>query len=454
MSVFDIAILGAGPGGYSTALRGAALGLKVALIEKNEIGGVCLNRGCVPAKVWILAAETLDHAKHMASFSKKPFDYSLDFKKVALKQRAIVSQFQNNLKNLLDKKGITIIEGMGKFKAPNTITVEKGDSLKEINFKHGVIATGSRPSRLFDLDPPLLLDSSSVFNLDDAPGSIIIVGAGAIGSEFASVFTRFGTEVTLIELEPQILPTEDGQIASTLERELKKAKVKIITGAQIESLEPNGKGVIARLKDGREFLADMALSCVGRNYVTDNLGLRLAGVNVGDRKEVVTDKKMRTSAPNIFAVGDVAGKNMLAYTAYKEGELVAEIISGKDIEPKEMVIPNAIFTIPEIGSVGLTQENAPASARIGSFMFRALARAHGSGEIAGFVKVIADADTDRLLGVHIIGPRATDLIHTASVAISQKMTAAGLGDLLFAHPTFSEAISEAAQDVHKKSLHK
>ena len=452
--VFDLVALGAGPGGYSAALQAAGHGLSVALVEKGEVGGCCLNRGCVPAKAWISAAETVDHAGHMASLASEPFDYSVDFHKMAQRQRRIVSQFRKSLTAIIRKKGIKIFAGAGRFVGKNRIAVERDGSSEEIDFKHAVIAVGTEPARLFDVDPSLALDNTTVFDLPALPRSFLIVGAGAIGCEFASAMARLGSKVTLAEAEPRILPAEDREISATLARELKKQKVDIVTGVRIKSMKPGGEGVVAVFEDGRELTAGKALFSVGRRFPTGSLGLPEAGVETGKRGEIVVDERLRTSAPSIFAVGDVAGRSLLAYTAVREGRFVADYIAGEKSELANTPVPNAIFTIPEIGSVGLREEEAPASARKGTFLFRSLARAHSTGEIAGLVKVIADGETDRLLGVHIIGSRATDLVHTASVAIARNMTARELGDLLFAHPTFSEAILEAVEDVHGKSIHK
>ncbi len=454
MQKFDVAILGAGPGGYSTALAVASEGLSVALIEKGEVGGTCLNRGCVPAKAWISVAETVDHAKHMATLASKPFEYSVDFAKMLAKQKAIVGNFQKGLEASLTKKGVVLFKGEGAFQSSDEITVFCGDKTKSVKFENAVIATGTSPVKLFDLPESLVLDNTSIFNLDSAPESMIIVGAGAIGCEFASLFSRLGTAVTLVELEPKILPMEDSEISRALEREFKKAKIKILKGVGLKSLVQAENGVKAVFADGSALSAKKVLVSVGRRFDTDKLGLDKACVAVNEKGAIVTDGMMRTSAPNIYATGDVAGKYMLAYTAYKEGEFVARVIAGKNVSLGDMIVPNAIFTIPEIGSVGVTEENAPDGANIGSFLFRGLARSHATGEIAGFVKVIADAKTDKVLGVHMIGARSTDLIHIGAVAMAQGMTAKGLGNLLFAHPTFAEGLLEAVRDVHGEALHK
>lgn len=454
MQKFDVAILGAGPGGYSTALAVVSEGLSVALIEKEEVGGTCLNRGCVPAKAWISVAETIDHAKHMATLASKPFEYSVDFSKMLAKQKAIVGNFQKGLIASLTKKGVTIFKGAGTFASSNEIVVSGAGEPVSVKFKNAVIATGTSPARLFDLPESLVLDNTSIFNLESAPESMLIVGAGAIGCEFASLFSRLGTAVTLVELEPRILPMEDSEISKALEREFKKAKIKVLKGVGLSSLVQFENGVKAMFADGSALTAEKALVSVGRRFDTDKLGLDKASVAVNKKGAVVTDEMMRTSAPNIYATGDVAGKHMLAYTAYKEGEFVARVIAGKNVSLGEMLVPNAIFTIPEIGSVGITEENAPDGASTGTFLFRGLVRSHATGEIAGFVKVIADGKTDKILGVHMIGARSTDLIHIGAVAMAQGMTAKGLGNLLFAHPTFAEGLLEAVRDVHGEALHK
>lgn len=454
MKVYDIAIIGAGPGGYSTALRAAGRGLSVAIIEKGEIGGVCLNRGCVPAKAWIAAAETVDHAKHMSSLAERPFEYSVDFKKMVERQKWIVSQFRKSLTSSLEKSGVEIFRGEGRFESENRITVDMADGTEGLEFKNAVVAAGTSPARLFDISPPLVLDNSSVFELETLPESLLIVGAGAIGCEFATMMARLGSKVTMVEMMDRILPMEDIEISAVLARELKKLKVDVITGAKIESMTPENGGVAAALEGGRRVKAEKALISIGRRYATDSLGLDRAGVELGGKGKVVTDDMMRSSVPNIFAVGDVAGKNMLAYTAYREGCFVADYIAGARKEFKDTPVPGAIFTIPEIGSVGVKEQDAPEGARKGTFLFRALARAHSTGEISGMVKLIADGETDKLLGAHIIGSRATDMIHIASVAIAQGMTAEAFGDILFAHPTFAEAVLEAAHDIHGLSIHK
>ncbi len=455
MEKFDVVIIGAGPGGYAAALRAASNGSSVALIEKDKLGGACLNRGCIPAKSWIAAAETVEHAKLLHELAVNPFEYELDYAKVVARHRKIVAQFGKSLGALLKKSGVKLYDGEGRFTSPNQINVAGPDGVVELTFDNAIIATGSRSVRLFDVDSPHIITSESLFTLNSLPKSLLIVGAGAIGCELAGFMVRMGVGVTMVEMMPGILPMEDHDISATMEREFKKLKVKIIKGARITAFDPAAKDISATLDNGDTITADKMLVSVGREYATDGLGLESAGVEVNGKGAIMTDENMKTSVSGIYAVGDVAGRNMLAYTAYREGAFAADRCAGrKDVELEETAVPSVVFTIPEIGSVGLTEEKAPDNARVGIFMFRGLARAHATGEITGFVKIIADHDSDRLLGAHIIGPRATDMIHILSIALSTGMTARQVGSLLFAHPTFAEAIVEAVHDIHGESLHK
>ncbi|MDH4183855.1 MAG: dihydrolipoyl dehydrogenase [Nitrospinota bacterium] len=450
MDSVDVVVIGGGPGGYSAALRAAGNGFEVAIVEKEEVGGACLNRGCVPAKAWIAGAEAVDHAALLRQVAETPFEFTPSFQKIVDRERKIVAQFRKSLSALLEKKQVAVIKGEASFVSPDKIAVA-GD---EISFGHAVIATGTAPARLFGLSKEHALDTDSIFQMPRLPASMLIIGAGVVGCEFACVLARLGVTVTMLEMMPRILPRVDGEVSKTLERELKKLKVEVMCGADIAWVEAGPQEARAVMKNGAEVTAEKVFLSVGREFPTGGLGLANAGVQTRANGSIIIDEQYRTTSPKIFAVGDVAARFLLAYTAYREGAFVADQIAGLSPDRNFGPVPMSIFTIPEIGAVGVTQEEAPEDAKIGSFMFRGLARAHASGEIAGFIKIIADGATDKVLGVHMIGPRATDMIHIAAVAMKAGMTSRNLGDMLFAHPTLAEAVGEAAHDVHGRALHK
>ena len=451
MEEYDVLVIGGGPGGYAAALRAAGAGLKTAIVEKGKLGGACLNRGCVPAKAWIAAAETVDHARLLNELSKTPLEYSPDFSKILERERKIVGQFRKSLEALLDKKGVDVHRGSGAFASPSEVTVGGAGKLA---FKSAVIATGTAPATLFGLSSDHALDTDTIFGMETLPKSMLIVGAGVAGCEFAGVFSRLGVEITMLELEKSVLPRMDGDISKVMARELGKLKVKVMTGAVITSAGAGEGFAFATLEDGSRLEAERIFITIGRSSPTGALGLDKAGVKTRENGSILVDEDYRTTAKGIYAVGDIAGKHLLAYTAYREGAYVADRIAGKEADKDFGPVPYALFTIPEAGAVGLRQEDAPAGHKVGSFMFRGLARAHATGEIAGMVKVIADGATDRILGVHMIGPRSTDMIHIAAAAMKAGMTATGLGGMLFAHPTLAEGLLEAVHDVHSKALHK
>jgi len=450
MDSYDLVVLGGGPGGYSAALRGAANGMTVAVVERDQVGGACLNRGCVPAKAWIAGAEAVDHAVHINQVAQSPFEFTPSFSRIVAREKKIVAQFRKGLLSLMEKNGIDVIKGDGAFTGPDRIAAAG----TELAFKHAVIATGTAPARLFGLSRDQALDTNSIFSMEEPPASMMIIGAGVVGCEFACVFARLGVKITMLEMMPSILPRMDQEVARLMERELKKLKVDVRTGVNIQWVEANPGNARAVLENGEEVTAQKVFVSVGRSFPTGALGLEKAGVKTRENGSVETDLDYRTSTPDIYAVGDVAGRFLLAYTAYREGAYVADLVAGRSPDKNFGPVPMGIFTIPEIGAVGVTQQDAPPGARVGSFMFRGLARAHATGEITGFVKIIADPETDLVLGAHMIGPRSTDMIHIAAVAMKAGMTARQLGDTLFAHPTLAEAVLEAAHDVHGRALHK
>lgn len=446
-------IIGSGPGGHSVAMRlierSAERG-SVILIERDQVGGVCLNRGCVPTKSWIGAVETFFAATRFnRAFSRSPVDpgqIALDFAKVQAHRSSIVANFRKSLRSTLLKGGVELIDGVARFKSGAEIEVDLDDGRRRsIRFANAIIATGAKPLNRFELKSAPLHTSSTIFDIDRAPESIIIIGGGYIGLEFATFFNALRTSCSIVEAEERIAPMIDKEIGATLEREFKKRKIELITGEMIESIEPTaGGGVRARLsRSRRELEASIALVAIGSEPNASELGLENFSARLDARGYIEVDRNFRTARANIYAIGDVIGRSALAYTAASEGVYVADLISGaRADEYIEPVVPAALFTDPEIGYVGCSEEVAPAGSRVYRSRARANPRSHAGGELVGMTKLIADKD-EKLIGAHIIGARATDLIHIASMAIEAGFTIDRLRSMLFAHPTFAEGIFEA-----------
>lgn len=440
--VCDVAVVGAGPAGYAAALTTAAGGLKTVLIDKGGAGGTCLNRGCVPAKTWLAAAQivkTLEWGKKIGLSPAVP-DYAL----LKAHQRDVVQLVQKGLVGVFKKKGVELLRGSATFISPAEIALDTGATVR---FKKAVVATGTRPVEIFGA-AERFYTSDTVFDLDKLPSSAAIVGAGAIGLELTVFFARMGCAVTLFEALPDILPAADGEIRQLLRRELKKLGVDIHTGVKIAEAKSEAGGCRIALDDGKTFAAEMLLAAAGRKPATDALGLDKAGVRLNIRGFIETDATMGTSREGIYAAGDVAGRSLLAYTAHHEGVAAARNILGHGAHVDHRFVPYIVFGDPESAWVGHTEEQLKQSGthyKAGRYHVRALARAQASGEIAGLVKVLVGEDKS-ILGVHMAAPHATEIIHAAAVAMAAGVKADALCDLPFGHPTFSEAISLAAAD--------
>jgi len=453
-------ILGAGPGGYVAALKLAQLGVAVTVIEDTEVGGTCLNRGCIPTKALVASAETLHKAKNLEEYGIEiKGEIIPNLSKIMERKSKVVSTQVKGIRSLFKSWGVNLIEGRGMFLTPEKVEVQKRDgSIEIVEADKIIIATGSRPAQIpiFPFDGERILSSNDALNIKAIPSSLIIIGAGVIGCEFACIFRELGTEVTMVEMLPRAVSTEDPEISELLERELKKKKIKLLTGVKVEKAEGRHDGIHVHLSDGRELVAEKLLVSIGRALNTEKIGLEAVGIKKGSRGEIEVNEKMETNIEGIYAVGDVTGGILLAHVASREGIIAAYNACGVEKKIDYSIVPAAIFTSPEIGSVGLREHQAAEKGikiTTGHFQFRALGKAHAMGEISGFIKLIADEATDKLLGMHIIGPHASDLVHEGAVAIRAGLKVRDIAETIHAHPTLSEGIMEASEDVHNEAIH-
>jgi dihydrolipoamide dehydrogenase len=460
---FDVAIIGGGPGGYVAAVRAGQLGLRTALIEKDKnLGGTCLLRGCIPTKALLHAADLYDEIKHSRDLGIVVESVSLDFTQVQKRKGKVVMKLSKGVEFLMKKNRVEVFKGAGRLEGRGRIEIagSNGDS-KGISAKNIIIATGSVVRSLpgLEIDGKQVITSDEVLELREIPASMVVLGAGAVGVEFASMFARFGTEVTLLELLPRVLPIEDEEISAELAKALKKQGIKVFTGAAFSSVakEDGLVRVTARMGDKeKEFKAEKLLVAVGRRAYTDGLGLDNTGVKL-DRGLIQTDAYMRTADPSIYAIGDVVPTAALAHVASSEGILAVEAIAGRDARPLNYDrVPNCTYCYPEVASVGLTEAKARErgyDVKVGHFPTPVVGKAQILGATEGMVKIVSDGRYDELLGVHIVGPHATELIAEAGVALQMESTVEELISTMHAHPTVSEAIKEAAEDAHKMAIH-
>ena len=472
MNSYDIVIIGSGPGGYVAAIRASQLGAKVAVVEKDRLGGVCLNRGCIPTKAIISSIELFTSIKGAENFGIEVKDCRLDYSRVLARKNAIVERLRNGVAALLKARKIDLISGNGRLTGIKELEVESEGDKRAIKFSNVIIATGSRPLELpfFKFDGKKIVSSSDLLQQESIPESLLIVGAGVVGCEFASIYKAAGSEVTLVEMMGQILPAEDREVARRLAAAFKKEGVKVLTGTRIEKLEVSGEKVIAKLvplrrdeiptgrgpAEGEENLeAEMALVCVGRALNSGELGLETLGIKQAQGK-ILVDEYLQTNVPGIYAIGDVIGGPLLAHVASYEGILAAENIMGKAEKKDYSVVPNCIFTHPGVATVGLTEEAAREAGydvKVGKFPFSALGKAQAMGQTEGFVKIIGDNSTEAILGCVIMGPGASSPIGEAALAIKLEATVAELAHTIHAHPTLSEGIMEAAEDFYGQAIH-
>jgi dihydrolipoamide dehydrogenase len=455
MNSYDVAIIGSGPGGYVAAIRCAQLGMKTAIIEKySTLGGTCLNVGCIPSKALLDSSHHYEDAmKHFADHGIEiPGDIKMNIEQMIARKQSVVDQTTSGIDFLMKKNKIDVYEGLGAFKDATHITIT-GKETTEIEAKNTIIATGSKPSNLpfINIDKERVITSTEALKLKEIPKHLIVIGGGVIGLELGQVYRRLGSEVTIVEYMDRIIPTMDSGLSKELTKVFKKAKFTINVSHKVKAVERQGNEVIVKAdnKKGEEVVikGDYCLVSVGRRPYTDGLNAEAAGVKLNDRGQVEVNEHLQTSAKNIYAIGDVVKGAMLAHKASEEGVLVAEILAGQKPHIDYNLIPGVVYTWPEVASVGKTEEElkkAGVEYKAGQFPMRALGRSRASMDLDGFVKVLADKKTDEILGVHMIGARAADMIAEAVVAMEYRASAEDVSRMSHAHPTFTEAIKEAA----------
>lgn len=456
----NLTILGAGPAGYVAAVKAARLKANVTIIEEKEVGGTCLNWGCIPTKALVASSRLFTKM-----LSAKDFGIEIqgeiipNFSKIMERKNRIVNTQIKGIRTLLKSWGINIKEGRGILKSPEDIDVLLKDGTKEkINSDKILIATGSRPLQIpvFPFDGKRVISSDDAVTLNEIPKSLIIIGAGVTGCEFACIFRGFGSEVTILEMLPRALASEDVEISELLEREFKKKGIKFLKNIKAEKMRIIDNEVDIMLSDGKEIAAEKVLVAAGRTFNSDGIGTEEAGIKKGSKGEIIVNDKMETNIPGVFAVGDVIGGLLLAHVASHEGITAAINATGGNKKIDYSAVPSAIFTTPEIASVGLREYQADEQeirVKTGHFPFRTLGKAHAEGEIEGFVKVVCEEKSEKVLGVHIIGSNASDIIHEGVLAVKNGLTIKDISETIHIHPTFSEAFKESSEDVRGEAIH-
>ncbi|WP_127845021.1 dihydrolipoyl dehydrogenase [Psychroflexus aestuariivivens] len=456
MNTYDVAVIGSGPGGYVAAIRCAQLGMKTAIIEKYATkGGTCLNVGCIPSKALLDSSHHYEDA--IKNFEEHGIDISGDVKvnleNMMKRKSGVVEQTTKGIDFLMDKNNIDSYQGVGSFKDKTHIKIKDDDETTEIEAKHIIIATGSKPSSLpfIDIDKERIITSTEALSLKEIPKHLIMIGGGVIGLELGQVYKRLGADVTVIEFMDRIIPGMDKDQSKELMKSMKKQKVKFHLSHKVKSVERNGDEIIVKADDKNdkevEFKGDYCLVSVGRKPFTKGLEAENAGIEINDKGQIIVNDKLQTKAENIYAIGDVIQGAMLAHKAEEEGSFVAEVIAGQKPHIDYNLIPGVVYTWPEVASVGKTEEQLKENKveyKSGKFPMRALGRSRASGDVDGFVKILSDKETDEVLGVHMVGARVADLIAEAVTAMEFRASAEDIARMSHAHPTYAEAVKEAA----------
>lgn len=459
MQEFDVIVIGGGPGGYVAAIRAAKNGAKTALIERRDFGGTCLNIGCIPTKTLIAGVEVFHKAKHAAEFGVKiSGTVTPDWDAMLARKDTVIKNLRGGIGSLLKAAGVTVLKGQGAFSGRKTLQVldENGKVSEEVSASKVIIASGSE-----SLVPGFIpkgkrvITSTELLSIPEIPKSLLILGGGVIGCEFACLFAELGTKVTIVEMMDSVMPLIDRECAKTVAQQMVKAGVEIMNGKPLSDIKATANGVSGKVGD-TTVSADYLLVSIGRKPALEGMNIAAAGVKTNERGWIPVDASCRTNVPGIFAIGDATGSWQLAHAASAMGVVAADVACGRKNTFDGSLVPGCIFTSPEIGSVGKSQEQCDKEGietRVGKFPFAALGKAMAINETVGFCKIIADAKTDQVLGVHIVGPHATDLIAEACPALHLEITARELGKAIHAHPTLGEAMMEAAHAVHGESAH-
>ena len=462
---YDVVVIGGGPGGYAAAIRASQLGARAACVEKEHLGGVCTNVGCIPTKVLVHAAHSMREARKAGELGVRLGGVELDYARLVERREAVVKKLRGGIESLLGANQVEVIRGAAAFEDAHTIAVDgggdggggsgggSGSEKVSVTAEKVMIATGSMPMELpvAPFDEEAIISSRGALGLKELPGSLVIVGGGYIGCEFASIFSAFGVDLTVVELKDRLLPEMDADCSREVTRELKKAGAKILTGTTLEGIEKRDGGVAASLSGGKRVQADKALICVGRRPMWQGLGIAGIGIKTGERGEIVVNGHMQTSLPHVYAIGDVAGGILLAHVASHEGLAAAAHATGNiSAEVSYRVVPACAFTFPQIGVVGMTEERAREAVgdvTVKKFPMRALGMAHVSDMTEGFVKLVCDGKSGEVLGVQIASAEASNLIAEAALAMQLEMTAEELAETIHAHPTMPESMREAAEGI-------
>ncbi|NCF66101.1 MAG: dihydrolipoyl dehydrogenase [Chloroflexi bacterium] len=458
---YDVAILGAGPGGYVAAIRAAQLGQRVAIIEKKYIGGVCLNVGCIPTKALLKNAELAHTLQHRAREFGFSFDnLKLDYGKAFKRSRQVSNRLVKGVGFLMRKNKIDVFEGAGRLTGPESLHITLNDGgEKTIAARNIIIATGARPRTLpgVDFDGERIISYVESITSDKLPEKVIVIGGGAIGMEFAYIWINYGVDVTILEMLPHLLPNEEPEISLVLEKAYKKLGVKFSTGTRVESVKKSGSRVEVVLQDGTSLEADQVLLAINFQPNVENLGLETAGIQLTSSGNIAIDENMRTNVPNIYAIGDVATNYRLAHIASAMGIVAAETITGQDTVTLDYkMLPRCTYSVPQVASFGYTESQAKEAGyeiKVGQFPFQANGKALGMGERDGFVKIVADAKYGEILGAHMVGPDVTELLPELTMAHHAELTAEEIARNVHAHPTLSEALMEAAHGVEGEPIH-